>query len=105
MEPEDEEKERIYYVVTKVTGDEIRIITPYWRQRECRNGNCEQDAQHTHFLFDPKTDKNDNPVGIILKLCQDETCTRALAPHVHQGNDDKTFDIEVPELFTEKSNI
>lgn len=69
----------------------IRIRTNLWKIVICRDSGCNEEAQHTHDIYDSTTTPTREIRTITVKMCLDKECPNAEMSewHAHQGSDRK----------------
>ena len=81
----DEVTERKSYLVTGIDVTSLLVTTNRWRYAWCTPEPCEQEAQHTHVLFDPTARPKANLRTFRVKICQKSECGQSMHLHYPWG--------------------
>lgn len=98
-EAESEEDEPFYpprTVIREIERSHITILTCFWREVLCKN-ECDLGTQHYHVVYDKNTKPREFARTLRILLCQDEECPHGPDIHAHQGHEQLTQKLNVPD--------
>ena len=81
------ELELVKFITTRATQDYVNIVTNYWWAQWCNDDNCDEEGEHGHPIFNPRTKPREYVRWIRLNFCKEPTCKNATRVYTYQGND------------------
>jgi hypothetical protein len=90
------------YTILRYEKYYLTIVTNRWYTRSCRDGDCTEEGQHQHLIYDEHTAPQRYLRKIRFFYCDQEECEEKGRFHVHQWGDDDSIIINgTPEQLQE----